>query len=215
MYEYVKKSEYAPVRKELEQIIKLTQIEMRKNYGLKFQFHLIGSGKRHLVTRIKSGNNGYDFDYNLILSPPSNGYRYDAKIIKQNFMTALKTTLQGTKYSFPKDSTSSITIKVIDKDRKKIRHRCDFAIIYYGSNDGNHGYYYLRNNKLQQFYQFVFRSLSSDIDEKVHDIIEDDGWSYIEEEYLLLKNINEGNRKHSFSLYAEAVNNVYNQMYLQ
>lgn len=34
-------------------------------------------------------------------------------------------------------------------------------------------------------------------------------------EYLYLKNINEGNRKHSFSLYAEAVNNVYNQMYLQ
>ena len=63
---------------------------MRKNYGLTFQFHLIGSGKRHLVTRIKGGNNGYDFDYNLILSPPGNGYRYDAKIIKQNFMTALK-----------------------------------------------------------------------------------------------------------------------------
>ena len=53
MYEYVKKSEYAPVRKELEQIIKRTQIEMRKNYGITFQFHLIGSGKRHLITRIQ------------------------------------------------------------------------------------------------------------------------------------------------------------------
>lgn len=215
MYEYVKKSEYAPIKKELEQIIRRTQIEMRRNYGLTFQFHLIGSGKRHLVTRIRGGNNGYDFDYNLILPPPSNGYRYDAKIIKQNFMTALKTALRGTKYSFPKDSTSSITIKVIDKDRKKIQHRCDFAIIYYGSNGNKHGYYYLRNNKEQQSYQFVFRSLSSETDEKVYDILEDDGWTYIKEEYLLLKNINERNKKHSFSLYAEAVNNVYNQMYLQ
>ena len=130
-------------------------------------------------------------------------------------MTALKTALQGTKYSFPKDSTSSITIKVIDKDKKKTRYRCDFAIIYYGSNGNNNGYYYLRNNKEHQSYQFVFRSLSSETDEKVHDIIEDDGWTYIREEYLLLKNINEGNKKHSFSLYAEAVNNVYNQMYFQ
>lgn len=215
MYEYVKKSEYSPVRKELEQIIRRTQIEMRKNYGLTFQFHLIGSGKRHLITRIKGGNRGYDFDYNLILSPPSNGYRYDAKIIKQKFMTTLDTALQGTGYSFSKDSTSSITIKRIDKNKKQICHRCDFAIIYYENNGSNDGYYYLRNNKTQQSYQFVFRSLSSNTDEKVHDIIKDNGWSYIKEEYLLLKNINEGNEKHSFSIYAEAVNNVYNQMYLQ
>ena len=214
MYEYVKKSEYAPVRNELEQIIKRTQIEMRKNYGITFQFHLIGSGKRHLITRIQDGNDGYDFDYNLILSPPDMDHRYNAKIIKQNFITAFKTALQGTKYSFPKDSTSSITIKMIDKGKKKICHSCDFAIIYYGSNNNN-GYYYLRNNKGQESYQFVFRSLSSDTDEKVHEIIKDNGWSYIKEEYLLLKNINSGNKKHSFSLYAEAVNNVYNQMYLQ
>ena len=71
MCEYVKKSEYAPIKKELEQIIRRTQIEMRRNYGLTFQFHLIGSGKRHLVTRIRGGNNGYDFDYNLILPPPA------------------------------------------------------------------------------------------------------------------------------------------------
>lgn len=214
-YEYVSKSEYAPVRRELEQIINRLQDEMRKSYGLTFQFRLIGSGQRHLVTRIKGGNKGYDFDYNLILTPPEDGYRYIAKVIKQEFMDALKIALKGTEYSFPKDSTSSMTIKVVDKRRKKIKHSCDFAIIYYGSNDGYDGYYYLRNNKPQQSYQFVFRTFNSDIDEKVQEIIEDDGWPYIREEYLLLKNINDGNKKPSFSLYAEAVNNVYNQMYLQ
>lgn len=215
MYEYVKKSEYAPVRKELEQIINRVQVYMRKNYGLTFQFRLIGSGQRHLITRIKGGNKGYDFDYNLILSPPDDGYRYIANVIKAEFMIALKTALQGTKYSFPQDSTSSITVKVVDKGKKRIEHSCDFAIIYYGSNDGIDGYYYLRNNKPQQSYQFVFRTSNSDIDEKVREIIEDGGWPYIKEEYLLLKDINEGNKKPSFSLYAEAVNNVYNQMYYQ
>ena len=59
-YEYVSKSEYAPVRKELEQIINRVQVYMRKNYGLTFQFRLVGSGRRHLITRIKGGNRGYD-----------------------------------------------------------------------------------------------------------------------------------------------------------
>lgn len=214
MYEYVKKSEYAPVRKELERIIKRTQIEMHKKHGLRFQFRLIGSGKRHLVTRVQGGNKGYDFDYNLILSPPGAGNRYNAKTIKQQFMVALQTALQGTGYSFPKDSTSSITIKVVDRNKKKIRHSCDFAIIYYESTDARSGYYYLRNNKAQQSYEFVFRSVAFDLDKKVQDIIKNNGWPKIEREYLLLKNINENKKKRSFSLYAEAVNNVYNQMYL-
>lgn len=214
MYEYVKKSEYAPVRKELEQIINRVQIYMRKNYGLTFQFRLIGSGQRHLVTRIKGGNRGYDFDYNVILTPPGDGYLYRAKVIKDEFMTAFNVALQGTKYSFPQDSTSSITIKVYDKGKTKIEHSCDFAIVYYGNNEGVDGYYFLRHYKPQQSYQFAFRPSNCGIDEKVQKIIADDGWPYIKEEYLLLKNINEGKGKHSFSLYAEAVNNVYNQMYL-
>ena len=62
MYEYVSRSEYAPIRKELEESIKRTQIQMRKHYGLTFQLHLIGSGRKQLVTRILGGNNGFDFE---------------------------------------------------------------------------------------------------------------------------------------------------------
>ena len=63
MYEYVAKSEYAPIRQELEKIINIVQQEMRKKHKITFQFRLIGSGKRHLITRIRGGNKGYDFDY--------------------------------------------------------------------------------------------------------------------------------------------------------
>lgn len=187
MYEYVKKSEYAPVRKELEKIIKCVQIEMREKYGLTFQFQLIGSGQRHLVTRVRGGNSGYDFDYNLIIQHWGN-MRYNAKTVKHSFMAALKNALRGTLYSFPKDSTSAITMKVVDKSHKKIRHSCDFAIIYYENCDENDGYYYLRNSKKQNVYEFAFRSLNSDIEEKLDDILdEDNGWNYIREEYLKLK----------------------------
>lgn len=211
MYEYVAKSEYAPVRKELEKVINRAQVEMRKKYGLTFQFQLIGSGRRHLVTRICGGNRGYDFDYNLIIPHPGIGYCYEASDVKKDFIAVLKAALKGTQYSFPKDSTSAITVKVVDKNRKKICYSCDFAIVYYEDD----GYYYLRNNKKQNAYEFVFRSSRSDMEEKVNDILEYNGWNYIREEYLFLKNINEGNGKHSFSIYHEAVNNVYNQMFLQ
>lgn len=156
MYEYVKKSEYAPVRKELERIINYVQIEMREKYSLTFLFQLIGSARRHLVTRIRGGNSGYDFDYNLIISHPGNGYYYIADILKRNFIAAFKNTLQGTSYSFPKDSTSAITIKVVDKKHKRISHSCDFAIIYYDIFNENDGYFYLRNNKKQNKYGFAF-----------------------------------------------------------
>ena len=133
---------------------------------------------------------------------------------KQNFIDAFKTALSVTKYQPPKDS--AITIKVVDKKQNKILRRCDFAIIYYENCYGNDGYYYLRNNKKQNVYEFVFRSTNSVIKEKVDDILEEDnGWEYISEEYRKLKDINEGNEKHSYSLYAEAVNNVYNQMFYQ
>lgn len=108
------------------------------------------------------------------------GDMYNSKdmVVKQGFIDAFKEAVKGTPYSSPKDSTSAITIKVIDRKQKKI------------SNSG--------------------------IEEKVHDILrKNDGWACISEEYRKLKDINKGNGKHSYSLYAESVNNVYNQMYLQ
>ena len=69
----------------------------------------------------------------------------------------------------------------------------------------------MRNNKKQKVYEFVFR-INPDIKEIENYIRhEDNGWNRIREEYLNLKNINK-KKKRSFSLYFEAVNNVYNQI---
>ena len=180
MYEYVKKSEYAPVRKELEEIIKRVQNEIWDAYRLTFQFQLIGSGKRHLVTRIREGNSGYDFDYNLIIQRWGDMYNSKDMVVKQGFMDAFKEAVKGTPYSSPKDSTSAITIKVVDRKQKKILRSCDFAIIYYEDCSVNNGYYYLRNDKKRNIYEFVFRSINSGIEGKMHDILrKNGGWACI------------------------------------
>lgn len=180
MFEYVTKAEYKPVKQELEKIIVQVQAVMRKKYETTFQFSLIGSGKRHLVTRVVGGNSGYDFDYNLIIAAPKQGYHYKADVVKQQFMDAFRTVLKNTKYKDPQDSTSAITIKVVDRQKSRIEHSCDFAIIYYDRNRAENGYYYLKHDKRQDNYDFVFRNLSRDVDAKVEEIIEySNGWNEI------------------------------------
>ena len=166
MYEYVTKAEYKPVKIELEKIIVKVQSIMRKEYDTTFQYHLIGSGQRHLVTRIVGGNGGYDFDYNLIIPAPQQGYYYKADVVKQQFMNAFRKALKGTQYSDPQDSTSAITIKVVDKQKSRIVHSCDFAIIYYDRGRVENGYYYLKHNKGQGQYVFEIRGLSKNIEDK-------------------------------------------------
>lgn len=213
MYEYVTKAEYQPIRKEIETIIRKVRSYMRTHYKVKFQDQLIGSGKRHLITRIVKGNSGYDFDYNLIISAPKKGEGNHPKKLKQQFIEAFSYALKGTKYSAPQDSTSAITIKVIDKKHSKVLHSCDFAIIYYENDSPNNGYYYLKNNKSQKQYLFEYRNLSRNIDVKLEQILSiSNGWILVRDEYLKLKNNNKDINKHSFSLYLEAINNVYNSL---
>ena len=146
-YEYVARAEYQPVRERLEQIIHKVQMVMREKYDTTFQYRLIGSGKKHLITRIKGGNAGFDFDYNLVLQAPESGYVYRADVVKQQFMTAFREALKGTEYRDPQDSTSAITIKVVDKKNSRIVHSCDFAIIYYDEDLIENGYFYLKCQK--------------------------------------------------------------------
>jgi len=213
MYEYVPKNEYQPVRNQLEVIIHNIQKYMREKFKTTFQYRLIGSGGRHLITRVVGGNGGFDFDYNFIVSDPGEGYHYNADVLKAQFMEATKNAIRSTAYSNPQDSTSAITIKVIDQANSRIVHSCDFAIIYYEGNVSQNGYYCLKNNKAQQQYVFEFRKLSKYADDKLDDIKKySGGWAAVVDEYLKLKNANRDQNKHSFSLYLEAVSNVYEQL---
>ena len=209
-YEYVTRAEYSPVQKDVEAIIRKAQRIMKEKYDFHFSYELIGSGKKHLITRKKNSNTGYDFDYNLIIDPLENGYRYVAKKVNELFRLAFNEACKDSRFECPEDSTSVLTLKCVDRKNKRIKYSFDIAIIYYASDDLDDGYYYLKNWK-NGGYSFVFRKLSKNVDWKLDEILNyDNGWNMIREEYLKLKNANNDNNKKSYVLYLEAINNVYN-----
>jgi len=106
MFEFVSKKEYRPIRLEIESIIMKVQKKLKiEDSDLTFQFKLVGSGQRHLITRIKSGNNGYDFDYNLIINPK---FHWSPEI-RKSFFDAFQKAIFGTKFNKIENSTSVIT----------------------------------------------------------------------------------------------------------
>lgn len=107
MHEFVSKKEYVPFRIETEKIINHVQ-KLLKKEGITFQYRLVGSGKRHLITKIKNGNAGYDFDYNLILN---NHYDWDPKI-RNDIFNAFQIAINKTAFNKIENSTSVITILV-------------------------------------------------------------------------------------------------------
>lgn len=213
-YEFVPKSEYSPVRNELEKIIKEVQRFLHNDFT--FQFKLVGSGGKHLITRKINGNKGFDFDYNIILNHPKSneGYYWKPKYAKETLINAFRKVVKDTAYSDPENSTTSITIKVKDRKNSKIIHSCDFAVIYY-PNDEDYNYYkYIRFNKPTN-YTWEIRNISKNIDYKLDWLKEnvDNYWNILKEHYLNLKNINQDENKHSFQLYYETINNLYNEFY--
>ena len=208
MYEYVPKTEYAPVRKELEEIIRKAQTFLRREHGITFQYRLIGSGKRHLIMRDTGGNKGYDFDYNLILPDKP---ELKPKQFNECFRLAFNRAVEGTAYQCPEDSTTVLTIKNVDQKHNRIAHSCDFAVIYYPCANTDDGYSYLKNWKDGR-YTFEFRQISKGADSKLKELKQyPDGWIRIKNEYKKLKN-NNRQKKRSFVLYLESINNVYNHM---
>lgn len=209
MYEFVTKKEYAPIRSEIEEIIrKVQKILKKEDSDMTFQFRLIGSGGRHLITRIKGGNNGYDFDYNLVMN---SNYTWEP-IIRQSFFDAFQQAIKDTRFTAVENSTSVITIKQVDKRHKKVIVSCDFSVVFYPEDD-NSGYYkYIRLNKSQQNYTWEIRNISRFNNDKLNWLRNEyDGiWNDIKDEYLKLKN-NDSQKKHSFILYHEAINNIYSQ----
>lgn len=213
-YEFVPKREYQPVRKEIEQIIHKAQRLLKQpgfvNEKMTFQYMLIGSGKRHLITRIKGGNKGFDFDYNLILQSEPGYYRIYAK---EALFKAFQEAIKGTYFQKIENSTSAITIKSINKNKSKVNFSCDFGIVYY---NGNREMNYLHTKKRGGPIICEWRKRQSAIgmDRKLKELKEcwpNHYWEYIKSEYLDLKNKNSA-QKRSFHLYMESVNNVHNWM---
>ncbi|MBR3885115.1 MAG: hypothetical protein IKJ33_01430 [Clostridia bacterium] len=227
-YEYVSKKEISLARDEIKKIIHQVQDYLRKEGILTFQYYLVGSAsnKRHLVTRLKNGNKGFDLDYNIIIQKIADEYD-DAESIKKILMKTFD-MFKLEKYTNCKDSTSVFTIKNIDTKTNSIKYSFDFAIVeYYEEEIENPNFdedyddpteeyiiverqKYIKNDKFRHQYIWNLRPIADDHRYKVQWIKENGLWNNVHNRYLENKNSNTDPNKKSRTMYYETVNEIYN-----
>ena len=207
-YEFVPKSELNPVKDQVEGIINMLQDSMRV-FGVTFTFKLVGSGGKNLVTRVVNGNTGFDFDYNLGIQKDGD---LSAKDLRLKVKRELEKLLQGTGYSTVSSGKQSMTFKFIDHDNSRIVHSCDFALVNdYVDEVGDSIQEILIWQREDDTYIWNKRSYAKNHSDKLSNLKANGLWQEVKDEYLKIKNNNQDKEKKSFSLFFEAINNVYNR----
>ena len=186
-FEYVRKNETNTAREEIEEIIKEVQDLLRDDFT--FQFHIIGSAKRKMITREVNGNRGFDFDYDL--EPNCNAGKYTAKQIKDKFRNAIDKAARKHNYKPAEDSTRVITIKQFDYiplvSGNRIYNSCDFAIVRYVNGQKQ----YLHNDKFGSAYLWEpFPDEYMNLERKAEIIRKNGKWMDVRNMYLNLKSNN-------------------------
>lgn len=202
-FKYVPRIRYLNLKKQIIELIKEVQNQVRDKFT--FQFEFVGSTKRNMITENVMFNKGFDFDVNLTVNDDDENYT--PKEIRTILRTALTNVSRKYGYNRCEDSTRVITIVKISTKNSSILHSCDFAIV-----KGNK---YIRFDKKENAY--VWASQPKDfinLDKKAKELRKDSEiWKVVKEKYLKKKNENKNHNKHSRSLYAETINEVYDKFY--
>ena len=207
-FEYVSNHEWEPVRDELFEIIHRLQDEVRDNFT--FQYHFVGSSKRKMITRDRNSNIGFDFDVNIEVNDPDENY--SAEEIRNILHKGLDrvTNPYGHSifgYDFTEDSTRVLTIKVKDRANSRILHSCDFCVIY-ECGDGRQQY--IRYNKKQTRYSWEYQPKGyTELPAKIEWIKKRGLWQQVRDYYLYKKNLNDNPNKHSRTIFAETVHEIW------
>ena len=207
-FEYVSNHEWEPVRYELFEIIHRLQDEVRDNFT--FQYHFVGSSKRKMITRDRNSNIGFDFDVNIEVNDPDENY--SAEEIRNILHKGLDRVTNPYGYSifgydYTEDSTRVLTIKVKDRINSRILHSCDFCIIY-ECGDGRQQY--IRYNKKQNSYSWEYQPKGyMELPAKIDWVKEQGLWQQVRKYYLYKKNINDNPNKHSRTIFAETIHEIW------
>lgn len=206
-YEYVSKAELKPVKEQIEKIIRELHTSLRSD-GVTFEVKLIGSGGKNLVTKVVGGNAGFDFDYNFVIQKDND---LDAKHLRQLFVRKLGEIIANTNYRTVADGEQSFTIKVVDKKKSQINHGCDFAIVNEYIDNLNNFRQEILVKHSSNSYSWEDKPISKNYSTKVSNLKANGLWNEVREEYLKIKNNNRDGNKKSYTMYYEAVNNVYSR----
>lgn len=206
-YEYVTKAELQPAKEQIEKIITDLHTSLRKE-KVTFEVNLIGSGGKNLVTKVVGGNNGYDFDYNFVIQKDAELSPKDLRLL---FVRKLGEIISNTNYNDVSNGKQSFTIKVVDKKKSQIIHGCDFAIVNEYIDDQNNFRQEILVKYATNLYHWEDKPISKNYSTKVSNLKANGLWNEVREEYLKIKNNNRDGNKKSYTMYYEAVNNVYSR----
>lgn len=202
-FRYVTKAEAKPVRDELIVIIHKVQDLVRDNFT--FQFKPVGSSSRNMITYDSKSNIGFDFDFDFEINDDEENYSPD------EIHHIIKNTIDqvAPKYGYKtcKELTRVLRIKKVNTYSCTILHSCDFAIIY---NCGNGNKQYIRFNKNSHNCTLEYQGKGfKDLDNKITWLKSNGYWGDLQDYYIYKKNSNNNPDKHSRSILAESVNEMY------
>lgn len=213
-FEYVSKSKYMPVKKELIKIINQVQDELREQFTFDYKF--IGSSSRNMITYDPKTNKGYDFDINIEVNDFDE--YYSAKELKEILINTFNQVIKLTyPYASCQNNTRVFTIKVYEENpcyiniialrSPKIEYSCDFAIV---NTINDYKQEYIRFNKNTHEYSWQMQCKGYLLSKKEAYIKKNKLTNELRKIYLDKKNFNTNPNKKSRALYAEAVNELYN-----
>lgn len=196
MYHFVDQKICKTLRIKCEEILKAVQKELAGYFT--FQFLLIGSGERRLVTQNEEGI--FDLDYNLILMKDKKGLIDNPKRIKELFLNAFNKAYP--KLSF-QNSTSVITSCLRLGD---VLFSFDCAIVCEGNN-GN--LYKIVFDKPDRYIWNEVRH-TKDFNARYRYLLSENEFPNIRDLYLKKKNqhLRQNDGVQSFSILVETVNEI-------
>lgn len=198
-FQYVSKNQVKELTRELRKMIHEIQDEVRQDFT--FQYRLIGSASRGMVTQDLKSNKGFDFDFNFY--PNDDDQEYEPDEIKEIFQNAINKIAPRYGYGRCENHTKTLRIKVVDYMKSKIIYSCDFVIVF-DCSDGRQQY--IRYNRNTNKYTWEYQPKGYlGIEDKANWLKENNHWKELKAYYLRKKNENTDPNKKSRSLYAESI----------
>lgn len=211
-YQFATKKDVKVANKWCTSILKEVQKQVRDYFT--FDFRLIGSGGKHLVTY----NEGqpFDLDYNIIIQKDKQSLHGKPEKIKKIFIDAFETVFSETITYFNVDeyfkinnSTSVITLKYISSGM--LEFSFDVAIMQENENGYLEKIIFDKKNNV-----FIWNKVkqSDNLYDKAVQVKQNYDWNKVRNRYLELKNkclSNQDDTK-SFSIFVQVINEFYNKL---
>ena len=199
---YVPKKEVKIYKKDIHELLNDIKSKLVSDGQPSFNVGIVGSAKRNLI--LQRGSSPYDVDFQLYLSNEEVDASYRRDIIEK-----LRSSTNET-WVFESKSSVITGRQYEDINKKEQISSFDIALIK-GKTDETK----MRAQWIEKDKKFVWNETnnSATVFIRRKDIIGNEMWIYLRKQYLDLReaqwNKDKNDKKPSYSLYVEAINNTY------